>query len=143
MPKNDTQESGALHDSLFRAYETVLDEKLEDDCVMSTWSVGGEELTIEFGNFSDGLVFNVANLPRTISAEQFKRSAPQEVIDDGEIFIAFRPNSEDADTLVAETMQIASFVDGELVDVQLRHIENMPDWFPEKLLPWKWGDASA
>lgn len=127
------------YDALYEAYQVALNDHLDEDCVTSTWETPHGQFVIEFGNFRTGLVFNVADLPWGLSPDEFRDRAPQTVLDANGQFIAFQPNSEAADSLVAETMQLASYVDGELVNIKLRHIENMPEWWPDWLHPKNWG----
>ncbi|MDR5657297.1 hypothetical protein RH831_08900 [Halodesulfurarchaeum sp. HSR-GB] len=123
-------------EQLFAAYEAALNPYAEVDCALSKWESDKGTFTIEMGNFSDGLWLNVASFGSSISATDFADSWPKEIKDQGHGYVVLKPKSSDPDGLTSETLQVASFVDGDLIDIEMKNIENLPDWFPESLKKW-------
>jgi len=121
-------------DTLLTAYEAVLNDDIREDCVHTVFETDDEEFVIEFGNFSEGLRFNVCHLS-SLAGDPFAKTSHLETLGVGDDYAVFDAEQGDAETLVDETLALASTVDGEFVAVKLRNIENMPDWVPEKIVP--------
>lgn len=124
-------------DDLETAYSAALNPYFDIDCITTTFDSHKGEFVIEFGNFHDGLVFNVAGFSSEHSPTDFKSATTLEVADEGDYFCVFRPTAESAGELVAETLEIASGINAKPTDINPRNIENLPSWWPDSLKPWR------
>lgn len=128
---------------LHTAYTAALNPYAEVDCALSKWESEKGTFTIEMGNFSDGLKMNVASFGSSLSASDIAKSWPKEIEDQGRDYVVLKPEAVGADGLVAETLQVASFVDAELTSIQMKNIENLPDWFPDSIKDWVFNKAGG
>lgn len=129
MPTNPTESD------LETAFDAALGPYFKQDCVTAEFESEHGSFVLELGAFDEELPFNIAGLSGDIDSTDFTEATDHDVIESGDGYCMLSPSSETAGDLVADAMAVAKAVDAELVGIDPRTIDTLPDWWPELLTP--------